>query len=225
MAFPVRPFVLAFALLATAVVSAEVACTGEQATPPADISCPKYCGELMAGCTGDDLQFPDIDTCNRFCATYAVKGLGQNTIECRLTALSNLKEAQTPAEKHLDCGNAGLASPLCPNRCEGFCTANVALCGTKSASAPERYTDVAACKTACAGFPDSVSSTFPGALIGSGGDNLQCRTYHLELSQTGKSTDLVTHCPHTIPENKAKCFNATPGDAGTDSGSADAASE
>jgi hypothetical protein len=217
--------ILAFALSTTAAaVAAEVACTGEQAAPTGEVSCPKYCGDIMQACTGDDLQYPDLDTCNRICGTFGVNGLGQNTIQCRLTALSDLKEAKTPAEKHLACGNAGLSSGLCPNRCEGFCTANLALCGTKSGSAPERYLNVETCKSECAKFRDSNAQTFPGPLLGSTGDDLQCRTYHLELSQTGKQVDLITHCPHTVPENKSKCSDPAPGDGGTD-GSADATTD
>lgn len=230
MAFP-RRFAWFLALLPALGLTIAVGCVGDDPAPPAEITCLSYCSQIAQSCTGEDAQFPDNATCLRFCGTYAVKGLGQNTIECRLSALSSLKEAQTPAEKHLDCGNAGVASPLCPNRCEGFCAANLALCGTKSAATPERYVDLASCKTACAGFKDANATVFPGQLIGSSGDNLQCRTYHMELSQTGNAIDLTTHCPHTIPENKSKCNDGTPpGDGGTDGAttdgsSADAASE
>ncbi|CAN5671145.1 hypothetical protein BH09MYX1_BH09MYX1_60960 [soil metagenome] len=196
------------------------ACPGDAATPVTEVSCPAYCENIMATCTGIDAQFPDIATCNRFCVVYPLGELAkpdEDSIACRLTEVSNAKENTDAAKKHTDCVNAGISSS-CGNdgQCVSYCKANIALCtGTNAAypSAPD-------CETACKAWGQS----FDGQLLNSVGDSLQCRTYHLELSQTGNTADLVTHCPHTRPIS-GKCFAAAT-DGGTDgSASTDAAKE
>ncbi len=221
MAFFVRRFAWVLVLPAAA-FAVFTACVGNDAAPPADVSCLSYCADIQNQCTGSDVQFPDNATCQRFCATFALKGVGANSVECRLSQLSSQKEATTAAEKHLFCANAGVASASCPSRCEGFCTANLALCGAGT-TPNERYADIDSCKAACATLKDATQGGFAGALIGSTGDTVECRTYHLELSQTGKDIDKTTHCPHTTVPNKSRCTDAPPADGGvTDSGAADA---
>jgi len=179
--------------------------------------CPKYCSDMLATCTGNDTQYPDDPTCERFCSSMAPGEAGiaaGDTVACRGVAVSNAKDEPSPSLKHQDCVGGGPAAGQCVNNdpCTAFCTLDLALCGSQRTG----YTDVNACVTAC----ETWGQSFDGALLGSTGNTLQCRTYHLELSQTGDPNDLETHCPHTGVVS-ARCFDS---DAGSDAGS-DAASD
>ena len=183
--------------------------------------CPQYCQNIAATCTGDNSQFPDDSTCQRICAAIdagTAGNSGGDTIACRDSQQSSAKDELDPDASRNDCINAGIASSCAGTRCDGFCAAVLQLCGTQRTG----YQDVGACVTAC----QTWGQDFVGPLIGSTGNTLQCRTYHLELSQTGNANDLETHCPHTGVVSQ-RCFDADAGtdDAGTDAAPADAASE
>ena len=182
--------------------------------------CPQYCIDIANTCTGNDLQYPSTDnsaTCVHICgAINTLPEAGTNTIACRELNVSSAKDETDPNAKHQDCVGAGIAAINCgPSQCEAFCAADLALCTGTNA----QYKSVAECVSACALW----GTSFDGQLLGSTGDTLQCRTYHLELSQTGIASDLITHCGHTGAVS-AKCTNG-PVDAGTDSGPSDAGTD
>ena len=163
-------------------------------------------------CTGDNTQFASTATCTKFCGQMTLGTLtntGEDSVACRQTNVSNAKE---PGSEHDSCIFGGIASNCGGSQCEAFCKLDRALCGDLA------YKSQAECTTACAAWP----KVFTGATIGSTGDTLQCRVYHLQLSQTGNEADRVTHCPHTLPIS-AKCNGGTPADGGTDAAPADAA--
>ncbi len=184
--------------------------------------CPQYCVDIAATCSNDDSQYPTTDnsaTCVRICgAINTLPEAGTNTIACRELNVSSAKDETTADLKHQDCVGAGIAAINCgASQCEAFCAADLALCtGTNAV-----FKTVDECVSACAAW----GASFDGGLLGSTGDTLQCRTYHLELSQTGLASDLVTHCAHTGVVS-ARCNNdgadAGPSDAGTDAPSSDA---
>ncbi len=195
----------------------EVSCVSDTATNP----CPKYCQDLMATCTADNSQYPDEQTCERICAGIDAGTSGSaagDTIACRAIQQSNAKDELDPAASRTDCINAGVSSSACAGTaCQAFCNADLALCGSQRTG----YATAADCVTTCATW----GQNFVGALIGSTGNTLECRTYHLELSQTGNSSDLETHCPHTGAVS-VRCFDADGGtDAGSDASPSDAASD
>lgn len=177
--------------------------------------CPQYCIDIANTCTANDSQYPSTDnsaTCLQICRNgiNALPEAGTNTVACRELNVSSAKDETDPNAKHQDCVGAGISAINCgASQCEAFCAADIALCtGTNSP-----YNGVLAdCISACAGW----GTSFDGQLLGSTGDTLQCRTYHLELSQTGIASDLITHCGHT-GKVSAKCNNGTPSDAGADS--------
>ena len=107
---------------------------------------------------------------------------GNDTIACRSLNVSSAKDEVDPVAKHNDCVGAGIATNCVDPQCAAFCAADLALCGSSS---PYKTTDE--CMTACAGWGKS----FDGHLLNSTGNTLQCRTYHLELSQTGVASDLA----------------------------------
>lgn len=179
--------------------------------------CPKYCDDIQATCTGTDQQFPDNATCSRFCTAMSPGEAGVasgDTVACRGVAVSNAKDEPNAATKHTDCVGGGVAAGQCVNNdpCTAFCALDLVLCGTQRTG----YTDQNDCVTTC----ETWGQSFDGQLIGSTGNTLQCRTYHLELSQTGDPNNLETHCPHT-GKVSARCFDS---DAGADA-SADATTD
>jgi len=173
--------------------------------------CPKYCTDIAATCTGDNAQYPSDDnnaTCLRICREMNTIDAGTNTVACRALNVSAAKDEIDLQQKHQDCVAGGVSSITCgASQCAAYCEVLFAGCGTLTP-----YTNVQACEDTCKNW----SPTFTGQLIGSTGDNLECRTYHFELSQTGQAADLTTHCAHTAA-NSARCNDGGPSDAGTDS--------
>jgi hypothetical protein len=174
--------------------------------------CPKYCGDIMATCTGVDQQYPDNATCLRICGGINGSDAGGNdTIACRSLNVSSAKDEQDPAAKHLDCVGGGIAAINCgASQCAAFCNAALALCTGSNAPYPTQSDCVAAC--------GAWGPSFDGQLLSSTGDTLQCRTYHLELSQSGNPSDIITHCSHTKAVS-ARCNDGgapPPPDGGTD---------
>ena len=202
-----------FAWISALVAIASCVDNGNQTDP-----CPKYCADIQATCTDNDTQYPTTDqssTCLRICTGInSLPEAGTNTIACRALNVSSAKDEPDPAAKHLDCVGGGVAAINCgASQCAAFCAADLALCTGTNA----QYASLDECIQDCAAW----GTSFDGQLLGSTGDTLQCRTYHLELSQTGQASDLVTHCAHT-GNKSARCNNN--GDAGTDAGT-DAATE
>jgi hypothetical protein len=184
-----------------------VSCVSNSGNP-----CPQYCLDIQATCSGDNAQYPTNDsnaTCLRICGEIFALDSGTNTIACRSLNISSAKDETDPKQKHDDCVGAGVSAINCgANQCAAYCETLQAGCGTLSP-----YGSVQDCETTCAAW----DPTFTGQLIGSTGDNLECRTYHFELSQTGQQSDLVTHCAHTAKVS-ARCNDggAPPADGGTD---------
>ncbi len=194
------------------------ACVGDtntQASP-----CDAYCNDIQSVCTGVDQQYPDLATCQTFCRQMApgtpAQG-GADTVACRQLDVSSAKDAVSDAEKHANCVGAGIATNCGGSQCAAFCKLNLSMCGGVSS-----YVTAAGCEAACKKW----GTSFDGKLLGSTGDTLQCRTYHMELSQTGTPQDKTTHCPHTDPVS-ARCFDADAGagDGGGDAGASDAAAD
>jgi hypothetical protein len=194
-----------------------VSCVDNNADP-----CPSYCLDIAATCTGDNAQYPTDNnnkTCLQICHEINALDSGTNTVACRALNVSSAKDETDPKAKHDDCVGAGVSAINCgASQCAAYCEVLMAGCGSQS---PPPYTSLQACEDTCKTW----DPTFVGQLIGSTGDNLECRTYHFELSQTGNPADLVTHCAHTAALS-ARCNDggAPPADSGTDS-SSDAATD
>jgi hypothetical protein len=151
---------------------------------------------------------------------------GSDTVACRNVAVQNATD-DNPNNVYNDCVNGGPSSALCPDPCTAFCDLDMALCSKVVSGSPlNGYANTADCIATCKTWPQ----TFTGQLIGSTGDNLECRTYHLELSQAGVTADdvaaaMLVHCPHT-GRVSARCFNTDGGsDGGMDGGGSDAAND
>ena len=209
--------IAAFAALGSLVYG--VSCVDNSADP-----CPKYCLDIAATCTGDNAQYPTDDnnaTCLRICGEITGLDSGTNTVACRALNVSSAKDETDPQAKHQDCVGAGVATNCGVSQCASYCEVLIAGCGTQT---PPPYASVQDCVDTCKNW----DPTFTGQLIGSVGDNLECRTYHFELSQTGQASDLITHCQHTAAKSGRCNDGGPPSDAGADSASdagADAAGD
>jgi hypothetical protein len=201
---------VATACVAAALVAYGVSCVDSGTM---DTTCPTYCTQVAAVCTGTAAQYPTTDmnvTCLHMCGAMeaGAPGVGgSNTVACRNLSISNAKD--DPANLYVDCVNGGVSAANCPtDQCTAFCTLDLALCGSGMTGYPDIPTCVTTCKT--------WDPNFAGMLIGSTGNSLECRTYHLELSQTGNPADLAVHCPHTGAVS-ARCTNSGM-DGGTEGG-------
>ena len=193
-----------------------VSCVDSSSDP-----CPKYCLDIAATCNGDNAQYPTNDdnaTCLRICGEINALDSGTNTVACRALNVSSAKDETDPKAKHDDCVGAGVSAINCgASQCVAYCEVLMQGCG-----AQKPYASVQECEDACKNW----DPTFTGQIIGSVGDNLECRTYHFELSQTGQASDLITHCAHTSAVS-ARCNDggAPPADAGADSAPTEAGSD
>ncbi len=205
-------------VVATGLVAIHVAsCVSGDASS----TCPDYCTNITATCVGDNTQYKDEPMCERMCAVMEAGTPGQataDTVACRQLNVRSAKDAPDgSAQQHSACVTGGPAASCCSGtvqqcQCEAFCNLDLALCTGSNAA----YQSLSDCTTACATWGGS----FDGPLFGSTGNTLQCRTYHLDLSQTGQPADLVTHCKHTAAISGV-CAGGT-ADAGSDAADATA---
>jgi hypothetical protein len=172
-----------------------------------DTTCPTYCQGVAKTCEGGATQYKSNEICLSLCGVMDEAG-----VACRNQQIQLAIEATDPTVYYNTCHAAGPTSPLCPgpDPCTGFCQLAMAACGSL-----DNYADMNACMSACMTW----DAGFTGDLTASPkGNNLECRTYHLELSQDQTTPGaLMVHCPHT-GLNSVVCQDpdAGSGDGGTD---------
>jgi len=174
---------------------------------PLALDCATYCTHLATDCTGADAQITAAN-CMGTCAAYPLgtqADTSMNTLGCRNYHLQNIEVRKQPAATH--CPHAGpagstlaAATGVCgASACENFCAMEAKVCGTDAApvtGVTNRYTDTAACMTACAAFTKTPEYS-PTVTTG---NNLACRVYHLTnaAAQVVGSAANNTHCGHTL---------------------------
>ncbi len=209
-----------------AVAVSAMACVGSSATapPPGAPNCNDYCTQIMDKCKNPDdglnnQVYKDQATCVDMCVKMTPGVIGDktnDTLACRMSNLSNLDDigAHPAAERHSICLESAVLG-CGANLCETFCTFDEKVCS----GSLNPYASHADCLTAC----KSLDQTFTGAFVGSSGNNLQCRTYHMENAVVSPTAQ-TTHCPHTglgLPNfGTALCNSGSP-----DGGSPDAAAD
>jgi hypothetical protein len=193
-------------------------------TTTVDTTCPNYCTSIAQTCTGQNAQYPNDNnvTCLTMCAAMeaGTPGVGgADTVACRALSVANAEDETSDAAVFNDCVNGGVSAANCPaDQCTAFCTLDLALCGAALTGYEGGVPDcVQACQTWGSAFAPPLILPNPPY---ESGNTLECRTYHLELSQSGLSGALQTHCAHTGVVS-ARCFDM---DGGTDAGS-DAAND
>ena len=102
---------------------------------------------------------------------------------------------------HAGSDGGGVCVAAVATACDTYCAAALANCTGDN----ELYADNAGCLCACAGWASD-----PGYTPGSGGDSVECRTYHAGDPAMG---DAALHCPHAGPDGGGVCVTAaTPTD-------------
>jgi hypothetical protein len=178
------------------------------------LDCATYCTHLAADCTGANAQISAAN-CMGTCAAFppgAATDTSGNTLGCRNYHLQNIEVRQMSAATH--CPHAGPigslaadATAVCgTSACADFCAMEAKVCGTDAAQVAgvtNRYTDVNACLTACAGF----AKTPEASPTVQSGNNFACRIYHLTnaAAQT-TAAGVNTHCGHTLSPATGVCI-------------------
>jgi hypothetical protein len=192
------------------------------APAPLALDCNTYCMHLAADCMGPNAQITMANcmgTCMQFPLGTQADTSG-HTLGCRNYYLQAIEVQQAPPATH--CPHAGpigstvaATAGVCGmTACDDFCAIQTRVCGTDAVpitGVTNRYTDLNACRIACATF-----ATIPEASpTVSAGNSFACRVYHLTnaAAQT-TAASLNLHCGHTLvsvfsPSNQATvgpCF-------------------
>jgi hypothetical protein len=193
---------LAFALAAVPLFAACGSSSSDNSTPPVALpDCATYCTAVTAACTGTaNVQYTDATQCALWCGTaygWASGAAGDtsgDTIGCRTYHAG--VAATSAASATIHCPHAG---PTGGNTCGGWLDVYCDLAVRNCTGANQIYASVAACK-ADAGV---TGLALTGAVNATGGNNVQCRIWHLgKAGETAAAP--ATHCPHAkIPSVNA----------------------
>jgi hypothetical protein len=154
-------------------------------TPDAPmLSCAAYCTEVMANCTGANVQYDQMTDCVNSCATWmvgTVDDMSGGTLGCR-----TYHAGAASGNPNLHCRHAGPGGDgACGQNCQGFCELVLGVC----TGANQVYADELECDQACTQW----SPTPPYSSTVQSGNSFACRLYHA----TAASTSPGTHCGHT----------------------------
>jgi hypothetical protein len=215
------------AVVAGACVLTAIACFSPAPAPTNAPTCNEYCTQVASKCLQQDegfnnLVYKDEATCVDMCVKMTPGVPGDktgDTLACRLGNLSALDDVgvHPPAERHQICLESAVLG--CTDLCEGFCTFDEKVCPGPLFP----YASHADCVTTCKGY----DATFNGPFVGSTGNTLQCRTYHMENAVVSPTAQ-ATHCPHTglgQPNFGTATCNVGQVDGGTPDGGADASQD
>jgi hypothetical protein len=178
------------------------------------LDCNTYCTHLAVDCTGANAQISAANcmgTCMQFPPGTQADVSG-HTLGCRNYHLQNIELRQGPPAIH--CSHAGpigssvaTANGVCGiTACDVFCAMQTRVCGTDAApvtGVTNRYTDLAACRTACATF----ATTPEASPTVTSGNSFACRVYHMTnaAAQT-TAANINVHCGHTLAPAVAVCM-------------------
>jgi hypothetical protein len=186
--------------------------------PTLALNCTTYCDTITAACTGANGQYTDAahctGTCNQFTPGAAATETSGDTLGCRIYHAQN---AMLTGDTATHCPHAGpvgakvdATAGVCgADPCTDFCALDTKVCGTDAApvtGVTNRYTTLAACMTACAGF----DKTTPYSATAPNGNTLACRINHLTNAAANAAPATVaawnTHCGHTLSPATAVCM-------------------
>jgi len=165
------------------------------------ISFANYCAYIMGNCTGANLQYADLATCNAlapvlFTTTGTAGEVSGDTFECRVYHLSVAANTSLPTNPATHCGHAGpTGNGACGDICDVFCKQQTTVCPPMNWTAANC---VAQCKNASATNPSVLA--FPriagnnAHITSTSGHSLQCRFYHM---YAGVPAATAVHCPHS----------------------------
>lgn len=175
------------ALAAIGVSSGLNACSIEERS--VNEECFAFCGEVQEKCPDKYAVYPSHAACMAVCRELdrgtPGEAPGQNTLECRLTALAGGFDVASCR----DVGAGG--NGRCGNDCDVFCSLRQQACADVEPDQADTA-DYEACLDSCQSLPGSDVST---ASIPPESDSLQCRLSHLSAALVGK------------PAARAECIN------------------
>jgi hypothetical protein len=195
-------------------VDAPPAIDAPAATPPLALDCNTYCTHLAADCTAGNAQLNPTN-CMATCAAFppgAQADTSGNTLGCRNYHLQNIEVRGMSAATH--CPHAGPVGSLIAtgstavcgtSACADFCAMEAKVCGTDAlpvTGVTNRYTDTAACMTACGNFVTTPEAS-PTATTG---NTFACRIYHLTNAAANAAPGTNTHCGHTLATPTGACI-------------------
>jgi hypothetical protein len=172
--------------------------------PPPPSLCQAYCTTMETNCSGDNLQYADMDTCLAVCHALPAGSLGDanvNTVHCRLA------EAKKAAggEPEFYCPFAGPGGgDECGEDCDGYCTLMMELCTPANTGGLYYYPSIGACKQECKTVPVDGASYNP--TLHSAGNHIQCRLFHA----CSAVADPDYHCGHAMGEPPCQDTETTP---------------
>jgi hypothetical protein len=203
------------------------AVVSQDASPDAAIpslDCATYCSEIQAHCTGENAQYPDMQTCLASCASFdvgtsSVTDTSGNTLGCRIYHGGDPAK-NGPGTECLQAGPAGVGAQIpdgsAPTGCSGgdiclsFCMLEIQACGSQAAHLPGdprdadgnplyRYPDVTFCLAEC----DRFDKTHAYSTVAVG-DSFACRLKEATLAAISIESAKM-HCLNTASFPTGPC--------------------
>ncbi|HEY2515937.1 MAG TPA: hypothetical protein VGI39_33935 [Polyangiaceae bacterium] len=181
-------------------------------TADAGTPCEQYCATIMQNCTGQNLEYTDIGTCQAMCKHFETGTPGDTTQDSLACRTYHSHAAAMDPNYH--CRHAGpLGGEVCgTDLCESFCALGFALCQELLPYDGGQL----GCQSACtaANFPymqvdaGDIGYESGGQFIEfTSGNTFNCRIYHLEAAyEPNNDQARTTHCPH-IAVTSPTCTN------------------
>jgi hypothetical protein len=157
--------------------------------------CVEYCNTVTSYCTGENLQYKDLEQCLKICEYFpkgTVGGPDDDTVACRLKYAGKARYAGgTELAAYCRQGGAG-GDGRCGSNCEGFCDITQVTCNADE-TAPYFYPSRQACENSCASLPD-IPFVY-GSKESADGNSVQCRLFHV---MSAAMADAGEHCAHVL---------------------------
>ena len=157
--------------------------------------CVEYCNTVTTYCTGENLQYKDLEQCLKVCEYFpkgAVGGPDDDTVACRLKYAGKARYAGgTELAAYCRQGGAG-GDGRCGSNCDGFCDITQVTCNADE-TAPYFYPSRQACENSCASLPD-IPFVY-GSKESADGNSVQCRLFHV---MSAAMADAGEHCAHVL---------------------------
>lgn len=165
------------------------------AAPTAPSLCVDYCNSITQYCSGDNLQYADLEQCLKVCEYFpqgVIGGPDGDSVACRLKYAGKARYAGgTELAAYCRQGGPG-GDGRCGSNCEGFCDITQATC-SDAETAPYFYPSRKACQDSCASLPQIPFSY--GSKSSADGNSVQCRLFHV---MSAAMADPGEHCAHVL---------------------------
>ena len=164
---------------------------------PETSMCDDYCDSIMEECTGENLQYRDVNQCMTLCEMLeeGTRGeTGENTVGCRLKFVGDARYG-AGTELAAYCRRAGPGGDgACGDNCDGFCRFVMQVC-TEDSSRGYHFESEDQCLDACDALPPGeYGYEASGAWIADS-NSVECRLFHVA---SAAMLDPEEHCEHAM---------------------------